>query len=59
MNNDFRYQFPKESLFNRIKWALFGETKILYWFIGIGWTVAILFWGTIAVVAIHFIQKFW
>jgi hypothetical protein len=50
---------PKLTLGSKIRWNLFGETKIFFWWFAVTITMAILFWGTIGWVAFHFIHKYW
>lgn len=47
------------KVLDKIKWKLFGETKILFWFIGIISFVSMSVIGILIWIAIHFIIKCW
>ncbi len=42
---DYNTGLPKESIWQRLKWKLFGETKIIGWFIAIVSIIYIFFFG--------------
>ena len=44
-----------EKFWSSVKWNLFGELRIINWFIGIG----IVFFLLVCYVVIHFLLKFW
>ena len=48
-----------DSLWDRIKWNIFGEFRFIYWIIVISIISSLLWWGTVLGVAFHFINKFW
>lgn len=51
--------FDNRTLWQRIKWSLFGETKILYWGVGGLILANLLLLGGFAFVVLHFVFKFW
>jgi hypothetical protein len=50
---------PKMTLWSKVKWNLFGETKIFFWWIGGIVLLNVLFWGGIVFVIAHFLHKYW
>ena len=48
-----------ESIWEKIKWSLFGELRIVYWFIGIFFSLIILFYLSCGYIVLHFLQKYW
>ena len=48
-----------DSLWDRIKWNLFGEFRFIYWIIAISIISSLLWWGAIFAIGFHFISKFW
>lgn len=49
----------KMTLWERIKWKLFGETKIFGWIIGMYLFLMLTIFGLVGYVIFHFISKFW
>jgi len=45
----------KQTLWDKIKWALFGETRLLWWFYG----VIMIIYLAMGWVIIHFVTKYW
>lgn len=45
----------KQSLWDKIKWHLFGETRIITWL----WGIILLIYGLITWAVIHFVIKYW
>ncbi len=49
----------KESIWDKIKWKLFGETNIIYWWIYAPIILYLTGLGIIIYVLYHFISKYW
>ena len=47
------------SRFEKLRWKLFGETKIIFWLIGVGYTLFFAFWGFVIYIIWHFLSKYW
>lgn len=57
-----RSEFQKQigrSWWRHVGFELFGDGKIVGWIIGVIVAITILFWGTVIVVAGHFVSKYW
>ena len=53
-------RFEKINTFwDKIKWKLFGETRLLYWIFLAPVILTIFFYFFVLFIGIHFLTKFW
>jgi len=59
MNIYDRNNFPKQTTWEKIRWALFGEMRIFIWFWVISCALSLVWAATVYTVVLHFLIKYW